>query len=35
MMIALAPPNCVSPALSFGNKTRRRVHCEGGRKGGG
>lgn len=33
-MIALAPPDCVSPALSFGNETGR-THCKEGRKGEG
>lgn len=32
-MIALAPRNCVSPALSFGNETRKRTCCKGGREG--
>lgn len=32
-MIASAPLNFVSPALSFGNETRKRTCCKGGRKG--
>lgn len=33
MMIALVPPNCVSPALLFGNETRAYCKGEKGRKG--
>lgn len=34
-MIASAPPNCVSPASSFGNEIRKRALCKGDRNGEG